>query len=462
VLFTSLHWVVFLLTAFAVYHVLPAPWRRWMMLAASIYFYASWSVKFLALIGLQILTDWTCGFLLSRTSAPTRRKLIVAASILVNLTSLCVFKYYGFFARSLGALGLNVPIVELTLPLGISFYTFESMSYTIDVYRGRLKPVRSPLHLALFITWFPHLIAGPIIRPSEFVPQLEKQTDVTRERFISGMSLLMMGYAKKLLVADWLAKVVEPVFASPHDYTGLELLVGVYAYAFQIYCDFSAYTDIARGASRWFGIELPENFNAPYLATSITDFWRRWHMTLSHWLRDYLYIPLGGNRHGNARTYINLIITMLLGGLWHGANWTFVAWGGLHGAYLAVERLFGVRGDEQATGLKRIARQVLTFHFVCLAWIFFRATSFDAAFEMLRGIFTGGFVIARPHLLPILGALAVIGGYWTLAPLRPRVEAFDPGDSIVRQLGFAVAIGVFFVGLTVLGATTSAFIYFQF
>ncbi|MCU1279363.1 MAG: hypothetical protein JWM53_2909 [bacterium] len=461
-LFTSLHWVLFLLSAFTIYHVVPRRLRRWAMLVSSIYFYASWNPRFLALIGLQILVDWTCGELLSRTRVSARRKQIVAASIIVNLASLCVFKYYGFFARSLLALGVTVPLVELTLPLGISFYTFESMSYTIDVYRERLKPVRSPLHLALFVTWFPHLIAGPIIRPSEFVPQLSRRSEVTRERFVSGLSLMMIGYGKKLLIADWLAKVVEPVFAAPAAYTSLELLVGVYAYAFQIYCDFSAYTDIARGASRWFGIELPENFDAPYLAVSITDFWRRWHMTLSHWLRDYLYIPLGGNRRGNARTYANLFITMLLGGLWHGASWTFVAWGGLHGLYLAVERLIGVRADENPSGLRRVARQLLSFHLVCLAWIFFRAGTFTAAFEVLRGIGTGALVFARPHLLPMLGALGLIGLYWVASPLRRRVEAFKAGESLAVQLGFAVAIGICLLGLTVLGATTSAFIYFQF
>jgi len=462
VLFTSLHWAIFLLGAFIVYHLIPRQHRRWMMLVASVYFYASWNARFLALIGLQILVDWCCGQALSRTRATSRRKWIVAISIVVNLSSLCVFKYYGFFARSLAALGIHLPPVELTLPLGISFYTFESMSYTIDVYRERLKPVKSPLHLALFVTWFPHLIAGPIIRPSEFVPQLSSQRDVTRERFVSGLSLMMIGYGKKLLIADWLAKVVEPVFATPSAYTSLELLVAVYAYAFQIYCDFSAYTDIARGASRWFGIELPENFDAPYLALSITDFWRRWHMTLSHWLRDYLYIPLGGNRRGPARTYVNLFLTMLLGGLWHGASWTFVVWGGLHGLYLAVERLLGVRVSESRTLLGRVGRRVLTFHLVCLAWIFFRARTFGAAFEILRGIGTSAFVFARPHLFSMLGAVCLIAFYWSCTPLRRRVEAFDAGEGWGKQVGFAVAVGACLLGLMVLGASTSAFIYFQF
>jgi alginate O-acetyltransferase complex protein AlgI len=461
-LFTSLHWVVFLAVVFVAHHVVPARLRRYAMLAASVYFYASWSVPFLALIFGQLLVDFTCGRLLGVVSRPRRRKLIVAASVMVNLGALCLFKYYGFIARNLAAaFGWHLPALDPTLPLGISFYTFESMSYTIDVYRRRLEPVRSPLHLALFITWFPHLIAGPIIRPAQMIPQIDRLEDVTRERFFGGLMLMLVGYAKKVLVADWLARTVNPVFADPAAYTSLELLLGVYAYAFQIYCDFSAYTDIARGASRWFGIELPENFADPYLASSITDFWRRWHMTLSHWLRDYLYIPLGGNRLGAPRTYANLMTTMLLGGLWHGANWTFVAWGGLHGLYLAVERFLGVGGPVRG-GAARALRTLVTFHLVCLAWIFFRAPSFAAAWAVLRGIFAGRFWLVEGRWLSMLGVCGLILGYWAAFPLRARLLAFDPGDSWSRQLGTAAAAGLFLVALMVFGATTNVFIYFQF
>jgi alginate O-acetyltransferase complex protein AlgI len=462
VLFTSLHWIAFLLAVFVVYHTAPPVSRRWIMLAGSIYFYASWSVPYLSLIGAQLLVDWTCGVLLSRTEDIRKRKLLVAASVVVNLSALCLFKYYGLIARSLASIGLAVPVLDLELPLAISFYTFESMSYTIDVYRRRLEPVKSPLHLALFITWFPHLVAGPIIRPSELVPQLRETTLVTRERFFSGLQLMLIGYGKKLLFADWLAKIVEPVFAEPGAYTSLELIIGVYAYAFQIYLDFSAYTDIARGTSRWFGIELPENFNAPYLAENITDFWRRWHMTLSHWLRDYLYIPLGGNKLGRFRTYFNLMLTMLLGGLWHGANWTFLAWGGLHGLYLAIERAFGVKPDVQHEGLARIVRQVWTFHLVCFAWVFFRMQTFALASEMLVGMTRGSFYITQEQLVPMVGTLLFIAAYWSIAPLRERFLAFTPGSGWARPLAYSAAIGVFIVGLMALGASTSEFIYFQF
>lgn len=459
--FTSLQWPTFLMCFFVVYHAAPIAARRWAMLVASLYFYSTWSAIHLVLIAGQLLVDWTCGHLLGRNEDPATRKRIVAASVVVNLGVLCVFKYYALIAQTGNALGLHLPDLELTLPLAISFYTFESMSYTIDVYRRQLEPVKSPLHLALFITWFPHLIAGPIIRPSEFVPQLDRPTSITRERFFSGLNLMAIGYCKKLLGADWLARAVDPAFAAPQQYSSLELLLAVYAYAFQIYLDFSAYTDIARGASRWFGIELPENFDDPYLATSITDFWRRWHMTLSHWLRDYLYVSLGGNRRGNVRTYVNLMLTMLLGGLWHGASWTFLAWGGIHGGWLAIERRLGVKATTHVTGMRLWARRVLTFHVVCLAWILFRAASFGQALAVLRGLGAGSFHLVPERLLPFLVAVVILAGYWLARPLRPRVEALRPG-SVGQHLAYAgvgVALAVVF---TLFGASSNAFIYFQF
>ncbi len=461
-LFTSLQWLAFLAVVFVAHHAIPQATRRWFMLVASVCFYASWSVPYLLLIFAQLCVDWTCGLLLARHDHTWTRRAILATSLTMNLGALCVFKYYGFMARTLAALGVHVPLVELELPLAISFYTFESLSYTIDVYRRRLEPVRSPLHLALFITWFPHLIAGPIVRPSELVPQFDSLPRLSRQAFYSGLGLVLIGYSKKLLVADWLAAVVEPVFASPRLYTGLELLIGVYAYAFQIYCDFSAYTDIARGVSKWFGVELPENFHDPYLATSITEFWRRWHQTLSRWLRDYLYVPLGGNRRGNVRTYVNLMITMLLGGLWHGASWTFVAWGGLHGMFLATERVLGVKGSPPTGPFAVWSRRVLTFHLVCVAWIFFRAQTFEAAGSILRGIVSGPLSLTGEHLLPMLGATLIIGTYWLAFPLRARVLAYDAGPTWQGQAASAILVGVYLTALTVLGASSKTFIYFQF
>jgi D-alanyl-lipoteichoic acid acyltransferase DltB (MBOAT superfamily) len=461
-LFTSLHWLVFLGVVFVGHHLAPPRSTKWLMLLASIYFYSSWSVPYLSLIFGQLCVDWLCGHFLGKTDATAKRKQIVAVSVAINLGALCVFKYYGFIARTIASMGLALPPVDLELPLGISFYTFESMSYTIDVYRRRLKPVSSPLHLALFITWFPHLVAGPIVRPSGLLPQFDQLQKLSRACFFSGLSLILIGYAKKLFIADWLARVVEPAFVAPGNFTSLELLLAVYAYAYQIYCDFSAYTDIARGASRWFGIELPENFNDPYLATSITDFWRRWHMTLSHWLRDYLYIPLGGNKLGRGRTYANLFITMLLGGLWHGAAWTFVAWGGLHGTYLAIERLLGVDPSTPPTGAQAWLRRVLTFHLVCLSWIFFRAPTFETAWTVLHGISGGTVWLTSDRLLPMLGAITLIATYWVSFPLRARLLSMDPGPSLRRQAMWIVAASLLLVIMMALGSSASTFIYFQF
>jgi D-alanyl-lipoteichoic acid acyltransferase DltB (MBOAT superfamily) len=461
-LFTTLQWVLFLLVVFVAHHLVPGRYRKWLLLGASVYFYASWSAVYLLLIFGQLTVDWVCGQQLGKTEDDRRRKAIVAASVAINLTTLCVFKYYGFISRNLKVFGVALPVMDLELPLGISFYTFESMSYTIDVYRKRLRPVQSPLHLALFITWFPHLIAGPIVRPSELIPQFDAPSAFTRQRFFHGASLMLVGYLKKLLVADWLAQVVEPAFAQPAQCSSLELLLAVYAYAFQIYCDFSAYTDIARGASHWFGIELPENFDAPYLATSITDFWRRWHMTLSHWLRDYLYIPLGGNRCGALRTYFNLFATMLLGGLWHGASWTFVVWGGLHGALLALERLLGARLSAPSSAARAALQRVVVFHLVCFGWVFFRAQSFADAWAVLHGIAAGAFWLHPAKLLPVVGTVVIVAAYWSARPLRDRILKFDPGPSTVRQLAWVCAVGLCISVLTVAASSTAKFVYFQF
>ena len=461
-LFTSIQWLVFLAIVFVGYHCLPTRARQWFMLGASLYFYSSWRPPFLLLIGGQLLIDWTCGYILARTDDPRQRKLVVTASVAVNLASLCVFKYLGFITRSLNAVGMAIPVTEFELPLAISFYTFESMSYTIDVYRYRIKPVRSPLHLALFITWFPHLIAGPIVRPSELIPQFKVRPPITSDRFFSGLNLMVIGYSKKLLFADWLARVADPIFARPEQFTSLELLLGVYAYAFQILLDFSAYTDIARGASRWFAIELPENFNDPYMATSITDFWRRWHMTLSHWLRDYLYIPLGGNRKGRGRTYFNLMVTMLLGGLWHGASWTFVVWGALHGLYLAVERAIRLDSPEDLGSVHRWVRRIVTFQMVCLAWVFFRSPTFVIAWSLLKGMGRGEFFISSENLFPMTAGVVLIAMYWLCHPLSDALRQFRPGPSLTWQAAYSVGLGFFLLMIMVLGAPSGTFIYFQF
>lgn len=461
-LFTSLQWILLVTAVFLLYHLISPRYRRWVMLGASLLFYASWSVPYVSLLMAHILVDWTCGHFLSLVEKPRPRKIIVAVSVVLNLSSLLLFKFYGLFHDTLAQLSIQVPAIALTLPLGISFFAFESMSYTVDVYRGRTRAWKSPLDLSLFVTWFPHLIAGPIIRPSEMKTQLDRQPSINRERFFSGLHLMASGYAKKLLIADWLAKVVDPAFVSPSAYSSFELTLAVYAYAFQVYCDFSAYTDIARGASRWFGIELPENFDHPYQSTSVTEFWRRWHMTLSRWLKDYLYIPLGGNRKGRFRTYLNLMITMLLGGLWHGSSWTFLAWGGLQGAYLIIERACGIRPGGDVRGLSRIFRQLLTFHLICFGYIFFRSGSFDKAWQILLGIFAGTRPMSSTALSHGVGVALLIAGYWGGCWLKRKTSSFDPGDRWHKQLAYVACFAAAIFLFVFCGASSNAFIYFQF
>lgn len=341
---------------------------------------------------------------LYRRPTERRRKLFVAVSMTANLAILGFFKYCDFFidnmrhlldAMGLGCLGGTA--LGIVLPPGISFYTFQAMSYTVDVYRGRAKPTRSFSDFALFVCFFPHLVAGPIMRASTLLPQVVCPRRVSRRGWEEGLLLILLGMFKKIVIADNMAVIVNHVFARYAEgtgatLTGIELLMGIYAFAFQIYGDFSGYSAIARGISKWLGFELVVNFHLPYLAVSPSDFWRRWHISLSSWLRDYLYIPLGGNRHGTAATYRNLMITMLLGGLWHGANWTFVAWGFYHGLILCLFRLFNIRdpapGGTLWQRLDRAVRAVTMFHLTCFGWFLFRVESLGTAARMISDRFT--------------------------------------------------------------------------
>jgi alginate O-acetyltransferase complex protein AlgI len=303
--------------------------------------------------------------------------------------------------------------LSIILPVGISFYTFQSMSYTIDVYRRDTEPTQHLLDYALYVAYFPQLVAGPIERVTDLLPQILKPAKVTAERVNVGLTLMMLGFIKKVLIADHLAPVVDQIFTHPAHLSSGMLLKGAYFFSFQIYCDFSGYTDIARGVSELLGIHLRLNFNQPYLSQSITEFWRRWHISLSTWLRDYLYIPLGGNRHGQRATYRNLMLTMLIGGLWHGASWTFVAWGGLHGLLLSIERMLGIGRQAPADSARppwnwvlQAVRTFVVFHLVLLGWIFFRAPNFAVAFEYLSGIFRFTHVTAM-GLGPLLVGAAI-------------------------------------------------------
>jgi alginate O-acetyltransferase complex protein AlgI len=362
--------------------------RLMFLLGASYFFYAQSGVAFLALIFACSTADFLLSHAIGRAPDPKRRKAWLTLTVVMNLGVLAYFKYAKFGVETalaaLDVLGVHVPVpvLSIALPVGISFFTFESMSYVIDVYRGELEPHSSYLEYLTFVAFFPHLVAGPIVRPRDLLPQLSRAPAWHGGEASSALLLIATGLFKKLAIADYLAlNLVDRVFDAPTQYSALECYVAMVGYSVQIYADFSGYTDIAIGSAALLGVHFPPNFRAPYQAHDIVDFWRRWHISLSTWLRDYLYIPLGGNRRGSLRTYLNLIATMLLGGLWHGPSWTFVVWGGLHGVALACNRAWREHfGD--VLGQKPLLRTLstfATFQFVLLAWVFFRAHTFRDA-----------------------------------------------------------------------------------
>jgi alginate O-acetyltransferase complex protein AlgI len=469
-LFNSIQFIIF----FVVVLVLNQHLRRWpllqklMLLLASYYFYAQWNWHYLFLVWFSTLVDYTIGLRLP--SSPNPKRLIVI-SVIVNLGFLAIFKYANWLidtansgAAAVGAT-MHVTPLDVVLPVGISFYTFQSLSYTIDVYRGVLPPRRNLLEYALAVAFFPQLEAGPIVRAREFLaefdgPKLVRLADVQR-----ALVLIAFGFAKKMVFADSLALVADPVFDNPIGAGFWNTLIAIYAFAFQIYCDFSGYTDIAIGCALLLGIRFPQNFNYPYIAQSIQDFWRRWHMTLSRWLRDYLYISLGGNRRGETRTLVNLMITMLLGGLWHGASWNFVIWGGLHGAYLVFERIGLSRwkfwqAPSRAMGF---ARWLLTFHLVCFAWIFFRAKTLIAARHLIgnlvHGVLSGLHDFAPDRHVGLLLLLAAMLGTHLFNGYRDTKERLgaDSGPRFAAAMTFVLLLLILFTP-----NHSAPFIYFQF
>lgn len=344
--------------------------------------------------GIQRLADGAAADATRASRARRWRKALVALSLLIDLGLLGYFKYTNFFAGMVSQLlEHNFQPWDIFLPVGISFFTFQSLSYTIDVYRGNLKPLPHLLDYAFYVSFFPQLVAGPIVRAADFAPQIRRPLVITNDMFARGVYFILIGLFKKAIISDYISlNFVDRIFDNPTLYSGLENLLGVYGYALQIYCDFSGYSDMAIGIALLLGFHFPINFNAPYRSVSITDFWRRWHISLSTWIRDYIYISLGGNRKGKLRQYVNLVITMLLGGLWHGASLNFVAWGGAHGIALAVHKFFRQEvlhhgHGFQSHGVRKWIAIVLTFHFVCFTWIFFRQKTFIAGWTMLRQIF---------------------------------------------------------------------------
>lgn len=358
----------------------------------SYYFYYKSSGTYFFLLAVVTLSDFTLARLMERTERKGARRALLITSLCINLGLLCYFKYTNFFYEMLAPLwGGQFHALDIFLPVGISFFTFQSLSYTLDVYRGELKALRNPLDYAFFVSFFPQLVAGPIVRARDFIPQIRRPVVVTPEMFGRGVYFIAAGLFKKAILSDYISvNFVERIFDNPGLYSGIENLFGVYGYALQIYCDFSGYSDMAIGLALLLGFHFPLNFRSPYKASSITEFWHRWHISLSTWLRDYLYISMGGNRRGKLRTYFNLFMTMLLGGLWHGASWNFVFWGAIHGIALALHKfwrsLLGRDKHYQSRGIRRALGILLTFHLVCLCWIFFRNSTFEASWTMIHQI----------------------------------------------------------------------------
>ncbi|HEY2154933.1 MAG TPA: MBOAT family O-acyltransferase [Isosphaeraceae bacterium] len=478
-LFCTWDYAKFFALVFAVYWAMPWPRARvGLLLGVSLYFYACWNRWLALLIASTSLMDYAVGLGLDASRSPRARKALLALSILANLGLLAVFKYADFFLASfeaaLASCGVRapMPLLRLVLPVGISFYTFEAISYTVDVYRRRIRAERDPTHFLLFITFFPHLVAGPIVRARDFLPQVRRPKRWDWARAELGVGLFLMGLFKKLAIADRMALYADPVFADPGAYGSHAAWVATVAYAIQIYCDFSGYTDMALGSAHLLGYKLAPNFRMPYLAASVGEFWRRWHISLSTWLRDYLFIPLGGSRGGRWTTARNLLMTMTLGGLWHGASGTFLTWGFLHGLLLVVHRGFRAFAASRPM-LDRLLKTAggtalrvgLTFLAVAVLWVVFRSSSFDGssfddAATILRRLFvpTGGL----PTPLPT-------GAFWVLLIVVAAAHALGsrPGWRVISTRLPAPALGLGYAAALTLALLLapdagSAFIYFQF
>ncbi|MHC4811441.1 MAG: MBOAT family O-acyltransferase [Planctomycetota bacterium] len=459
-LFNSTLYLVFLPLVAVLFHASSPRARRWLLLIASYAFYWVWSIPFSLLLLLSTVVDHAASLVIDGTRHRAVRRAALGVSLLANLGVLATFKYADFFAESIESLTGQRPwpILGLVLPLGISFYTFQTMSYTIDVYRGHMRARRSLMDVALYVSFFPQLVAGPIIRADTLVPQLRVADAVDWILIRGGIGMILWGMLKKVYFADAMAPVVNEAFSNPAAVSGLSLLAATYAFSVQIYCDFSGYSDIAIGSALVLGVRLPENFRSPYLSCSIREFWRRWHISLSTWLRDYLYIPLGGGRKGIPRTYANLMITMLLGGLWHGAGWNWVVWGGLQGGLMIAERLMGVSEQRPSGMLRTIIRWTITFHLVCLSWIFFRSADLGQALEVIARIGTMEEGLRISIVMPGIALAALL----TAEIARIRSAWIGRFEHSADLAFWACVIAIPILALTFVAAPSSEFIYFQF
>lgn len=477
-LFNSFVFLNFFLVVYTLYLLTQnnLKWQNRILLMASYGFYAAWDWRFLSLLFFTTFLDFVLAAKIYKSSDARQKKIFLALSILCNLSVLGFFKYFNFFAESLyallGHLGIqsSFSAILIILPIGISFYTFQSMSYTIDIYRGELVPPKSFLDFSVFVTYFPHLVAGPILRATSMLPQVLNLRKIRLDQMGEGCYLIFWGLFQKVFVADNLARMVDTVFNTAGPYQGFQVLMATYAFAFQILCDFAGYSDIARGLGKLMGFDIIINFNLPYFATHPREFWQRWHISLSTWLRDYLYIPLGGNRGGKLMEYRNLAVVMLLGGLWHGASWTFVIWGAYHGLLLIAYRIlepWTTRIPEPQNpilaGGWKILRIVFFFHLICVSWIFFRSRSISQAVEMLSSLLAlpgfwnwPVFAASFARLLPYVWLFGLVQIF---CYVRKKLTAVLELPTAARA-AFYVLI---FYSLVIYGAASGKeFIYFQF
>jgi len=421
-LFNSLQFIFFFIIVMVIYFAIPYRFRWVLLLAASYYFYMTTKPGFAVFILLSTLITYYAGIQMGKTESKTKRKKFLLLSLLFNLGLLFLLKYYNFLNGSLEVLFSHfrfvykIPALHILLPIGISFYTFKSLSYAIDVYRGDKTPEKHLGFFALYVAFFPQLLAGPIERATRFLPQLYERFDFDYQRVVKGLRLMLWGFFQKMVIADNLATLVDSIYKQPTEYQGLPLFLATFFFAFQIYCDFSGYSDIAIGAAQVMGLRTMENFNRPYFSKSISEFWRRWHISLSSWFRDYLYIPMGGNRVSVPRWYLNLFVVMLICGFWHGANWTFLVWGGLHGFYLIFsiltrsvrDHLVRMIGLDRVPKLHSCLKILITFSLVCFAWIFFRADTISDALRIISNLFAGwggAFTVRTLENIPFWGPL---------------------------------------------------------
>jgi D-alanyl-lipoteichoic acid acyltransferase DltB (MBOAT superfamily) len=472
-LFNSYHFLLFFPLVTIGYFVLPVRLRWAWLLAASCCFYMVFKPIYILILAFTIVIDYFAGIYIHQTQAPDRKKKYLIASLIANIGVLAIFKYYNFFNENvsvfLGSFNVknNIPYLDILLPIGLSFHTFQAMSYTIEIYKGNQRPERHFGIYALYVMFYPQLVAGPIERPQNVLHQFRATHVYDYQRTVQGLQRMAWGMFKKVVVADNLALYVNKIFEQPAEYQGITVILGIVFFAFQIYCDFSGYSDIALGAAQVMGFELMENFRLPYFSASISEFWRRWHISLSTWFRDYLYIPLGGNKVGKRRWYFNLALVFVVSGLWHGANYTYIAWGGLHGFYLIFALIFLKNKSSIKILNNRYLHIAVTFVLVCVAWVFFRAKDMHTAWLVLQQAADLGHIATPPQAVVgvvqwqlCVVALALLLLFENIEPTQGNpLKLLQNKPALVRYASYcALMLGILFLGS--FGLTE--FIYFQF